>query len=272
MNVDVERSSPPPESTFVVRSFSFLLLYLNYPFTLLLRALWPVLHRVRLISYEETQPARRTCLWNPYESPSCDGRKPSQLLAEGWTLVRFAVSVLVYFLPCLGGPLVAWLFILRTFIYQANVLLFDGLRAGQQQRDPRIHGYTRSLLLLLVDYAEMIFWFGYLYHANWAWFEAKGILSNTGLEPLFKSWLTMVSMGSSSLTPTCPVGLRIVFAQSVIAALMLGIAIAMLVNQFPRRGTKDPAEIFVQEYHDHPSSPSPIVGKHVAATSQRRRR
>lgn len=231
------------ECSFITRCTSCTLSAVAYLFSLPGRLTWPFFAQFRPLS-DWRYPEFARDLWNCDLPPIWRGRCPSAASTELWVLIRLASSIIAYYrwIPPGWWFLVLALDVFRIPISQANVLLFDALKAARKERDPRIHSYTRSLILLVLNYAELVFWFGYFY----------GVYPSQFLDcprnPLLASWRSMVSMGASAPVPVCTTAHLVVWSQSVIALFMLLVAVAMLVNQFPRRGTKDRDEAAVTNY------------------------
>src|SRR5206468_2499479 len=94
---------------------------------------------------------------------------------------------------------------LRVFevvVTQTNVLLFDEWRARRRGVSYALRGYRRILILLLHNYAEVVFWFV----AALLVLNARGwlVLDNPSLSATFRA--TLLSMVAFSMEGVRPLG------------------------------------------------------------------
>lgn len=95
----------------------------------------------------------------------------SYLFVDIWVHGNFILSILVFLLWCSAS--VAWvtgvvlayaaLRLYEILIYQFNVIFFGKLRAKKKGQDNALLDPVRSVLSLLLNYIEVIFWFALFY-------------------------------------------------------------------------------------------------------------
>lgn len=117
--------------------------------------------------------------------------------------------------------------------YHVNVIIFDELRAKKKGERGELLSYRRSLILVLTNYIEIIFWFALAYKIT--------SYIDTVLTSLHLSFVTMTNFGKQ---PVEPQGLAqtIVPIQSAIGFFLLVLILAYFVSLLPRRKSKDPLE------------------------------
>lgn len=93
----------------------------------------------------------------------------SSLFSEIWVIFNLIMSITASLImtPHLNPSLSIALCVYAVwrsfdiFVYQVNVLLFDPIRVGRDQY--RIKSTTRMILMLIINFAEYIFWFSTIY-------------------------------------------------------------------------------------------------------------
>ncbi|WP_052947790.1 hypothetical protein [Aneurinibacillus tyrosinisolvens] len=127
---------------------------------------------------------------------------------------------------------------LRVFeiiVYQVNVLFFD----PYENQNYAVKSYRRMVILLLHNYAEIIFWFA----ASYLWISAifpsflpKGATS-TLFGTFMYSFLTMVGFGSNSISSETLSSINywhsVLLFQAVIGLFMTMICLARFIGLLP---------------------------------------
>ena len=167
-------------------------------------------------------------------------------VVEIWVILATVLSALALAV----GPVPAWLLpfialrVWEIIIYQANVLLFDPLRAEKQRETYDRHSYRRSLVLAILNYAEILLWFAAVYLVLAYDFAGKPehIPPNTSGLALYYSVITMSTLGYGDITPASPLTYALATVQPLIGLFFVLIIFSHLVNLLPRPGTKSESE------------------------------
>ena len=167
-------------------------------------------------------------------------------VVELWVLAATALSALAL----VAGPVPAWvlpLIALRVWeimIYQANVLLFDPLRAELRGDKYERHSYRRSLVLAFMNYAEILLWFAAVYLVLACEFAVKpeDLMPNTSGLALYYSVITMSTLGYGDITPASTLTYALATVQTVIGLFLVLLIFSQMVNLLPRPGTKEKGE------------------------------
>jgi len=125
--------------------------------------------------------------------------------------------------------------VLAIITTQINLLLFDEYREMKAGRPYRIRGFRRLIILLLQNYAEVIFWFAVLYrNMNWA-LATSGVNVDSFLVSLNFSFVTMTSFGQSSVFPQegTPAWI-LMLVQSTIGIIMALLVLSRFVSLIPK--------------------------------------
>lgn len=132
--------------------------------------------------------------------------------------------------------------VFEVVIYQINVLLFDEYRKRKSGESYAVRGYRRIVILLLNNYAEIIFWFA-LFYRNLTWaFETRGVMLNSFFASLNLSFATMTKFGFVDISPKQGLGEVLIFVQSAIGLFMAVLVIARFIALIPRPETMDELE------------------------------
>lgn len=140
----------------------------------------------------------------------------------------------------------------EVIIYQINVLLFAEYRAKKEEsrlkqlREPYVpyafRGFRRIVILLLHNYAEIIFWFALFYrNLDWAFETGKACL-NSFFTALNFSFVKMTTFGYTTIYPKEPWGDVLVFTQSAIGLFMALLILARFISFLPKPKTLDEFE------------------------------
>lgn len=168
---------------------------------------------------------------------------------EGLVLGNLIVSfILLCFWPLVSyhcwKDIVVLYAIIRIFeivIIQINLLLFDWYRKEKEREEYHVRGYLRILILLLHNYAEIVFWFAILY-LNWNWAFYNMGLALDPLVALNYSFATMTTFGHTVIIITENVGYLLTLIQSVIGLFMALLILARFISFIPRPPTSDKIE------------------------------
>lgn len=174
------------------------------------------------------------------------GVKGSHFFVEVWVLGNLVAALL-----CMGllqydlvPTWAAWFMLVYSFtrileitVYQVNVLLFD----PYQSANYNVKSYRRLVVLLIHNYAEVIFWFAtsYMVLANKF---GIGISQGSMMDTLLFSFKTMVTFGSSSLVSIEHVAHTIIFVQAIIGLFMTIVSLARFIGLLPKPVSQDSSE------------------------------
>lgn len=175
--------------------------------------------------------------------------KCEKTFVEVWVLGHLILSIiLLRFWSLLSSScckeLVVGYAIVRVFeivIIQTNLLMFDWYRKAKEKKPYRIRGYLRILILLLHNYAEIVFWFAILY-LNWSWAFANAGFSSDPLVALNYSFYTMTTFGHTDIIIANDVGYKMTLIQSVIGLFMVLLILARFISLIPTTWTSDKIE------------------------------
>ncbi len=132
--------------------------------------------------------------------------------------------------------------VFEVIIYQINVVLFGEYRAKKAGKPYAFRGFRRIVILLLHNYAEIIFWFALFYH-HWDWaFEAGRVALDSFLGALNFSFATMTSFGYTTIAPKETLGDVLTLIQSVIGLFMVLLILARFLSLLPKPKTLDEFE------------------------------
>lgn len=135
---------------------------------------------------------------------------------------------------------------LRVFeiaIYQINVLLFDEYRAVKAGKPYELHGYRRMVLLLLHNYAEIIFWLGCTYTVladDYVHKWDNG--AHTTLGAIYSSFITMTTFGDFDLLPKSDLAAIVLLFHATVGLFMTLLSLARFISLIPAPKTRDPIE------------------------------
>ena len=174
----------------------------------------------------------------------------SYCFVDGYVLGNLLLSIVLFYI-CSALNLHYWeaifLFyggirVFEVFIYQINVLLFDEYRAKKAGKTYVLGGFRRLVILLLLNYVEIIFWFA-LFYRNFIWaFETAKINLNSVLVYINFSFTTMTTFGYSTMLPKHNSGYILILIQSVIGLFMALLILARFISLIPMPKTLDKFE------------------------------
>ncbi len=174
------------------------------------------------------------------------GYEISYFFVDCWVLGWFACAVLSSFIvielyhPYLYAAIiiVSSIRILEMITYQMNVLMFH---PRSSKGISPLRGYRRSIILVIINYFEIIFWFTAYYLIS----RISGYISieQFSILTVFReSLLFMVGNSTNAFTfnSLCPLVLATL--QNVIGLFMTIVVLAHFVSLLPRRPTLDEEE------------------------------
>jgi fatty acid desaturase len=162
----------------------------------------------------------------------------SKRFVEGWVLGNLLLSF-VLLLICSFPNLHWWeaiavgygaIRVFEVFIYQINVLIFDEYRATKSGKSYPPINFRRSVLLLLHNYAEIIFWFALFYrNIDWVFKSGEAALDSFFVSLNF-SFVTMTTFGHTAISPTATMGDLLVLIESGIGLVMALLIVPTFVS------------------------------------------
>ena len=176
--------------------------------------------------------------------------KGNYRFVDGWVLGNLLFSI---GLLCIcSAPNLRWweviaigygsIRVFEVFIYQTNVLLFDEYRARKAGKTYAVRGFLRIVILLLHNYAEIIFWFALFYRNFDSAFETSGIVFNSFFVSLNFSFFTMTTFSHTTISPIHTVGSILVFIHSIIGLFMALLILSRFISLIPTPETLDEFE------------------------------
>jgi hypothetical protein len=126
--------------------------------------------------------------------------------------------------------------VFEIFVYQTKVILVDGYQVR-----PNVRSYRRTVICLLHNFIEIIFWFTFSYLVLIQWFdvaERKGSL----VQAFYMSFVTMTTFGPPNFNIDNSKAMGIIMAQSLVGLLITLISLARFVGLLPKPATLDKNE------------------------------
>jgi len=134
--------------------------------------------------------------------------------------------------------------VIEIAAYQVNVLLFDEYRAVKAGKPYELHGYRRIVLLLLHNYAEIIFWLGCTYTVLADDYVHKWDSgAHTTLGAIYSSFITMTTFGDFDLLPKSDLAAIILLFHATVGLFMTLLSLARFISLIPAPKTRDPIEL-----------------------------
>jgi hypothetical protein len=182
---------------------------------------------------------------------------------EVWASAQFILSI-VLLLICwslnlrwgqaiaTGAVIYGGIQVFTVVIYQINVLLFDWYRARKEELKNKREGvtytpyalrsYRRSVVLIMQNYVEIIFWFALFYRSlSWAFNSGRDSLASL-LDALNFSFFTMTTFGYTTITSKGTLGDILTLVQSAIGLVMALLVLASFISWLPKPKTLDEFE------------------------------
>jgi hypothetical protein len=176
--------------------------------------------------------------------------KGSYGFVDLWVLVNLICSLVCLFISSVSS--IRWweiiflsyagIRILEIIIYQINALLFDQYRAEKEGKRYVLGGYRRIVILLLLNYLEILFWFALFYRNFYSLFDSSNIQLNSVSGSLYFSLVTMSTLGYGDITPIDSLGQIFIVVQTLIGIFMALFIIARFISLLPRPGTLEESE------------------------------
>ena len=93
------------------------------------------------------------------------GLTENNAFIDGWVLAHAPLALILFLAdipawPTWAGLVIGGYGLFRTFeivVFQVNILLFDAYRAKRAGRHKDLVGYRRIVILLVINYAEVVF-------------------------------------------------------------------------------------------------------------------
>lgn len=150
------------------------------------------------------------------------------------TCVTFPALIKAYQPLAMGLTIYGAARIFEVINYQINALLFDEFRLNSAGKTLEIEDNRRRVVLLLHNFAEIIFWFAAVYIVFADHFEVKNSVGGGGvLMALYNSFVTTTTFGEYNISPSTNFGIAIILAQSSIGLLMTLISLAHFLSALP---------------------------------------
>lgn len=178
-------------------------------------------------------------------------RKPVRAYAvvEVWvlanTILAFVASLLANIAPT--SPILIFLLVygaLRVYeilVVQMNVLFFDEWRARSSGNKYSLRGYRRIALLLLHNFAEIVFWFVvilfFLQHSSHLMID-----NPTFITTFRASLLSMVSFSSDNVRALDSVASVILAIQSMVGIFMTILMLSRFISLIPAPASQEKTE------------------------------
>lgn len=189
--------------------------------------------------------------------------RESYRFVEGWVLGHLLLSIALLLICwalnlhwgeaiATGAVIYGGLRVIEVLVYLINVLLFDEYRARKEEHRLRkegityapyaLRGYRRIVILLLHNYAEIIFWFALFYrNLDWA-FQTFRVSLNSFFAALNFSFVTMTKFGYTTIYPKETLGDILTLIQSAIGLFMILLILARFISLLPKPKTLDEFE------------------------------
>jgi len=193
------------------------------------------------------------------------GSKDNRRRVELYVFVGFIGSFILSFLwPAIPCPelkllivVLAMLRIIETIVVQINALLFDWYRRGKEKKAAFwtdryvIRGYLRITLLLIANFAEIIFWFS-IFYQYFAW-AFNGLDLFNPVFTLNFSFYTMTTFGHVIIENNFEIfGYALTLAQAIIGLFMVLLILSRFISLFPKPPSDDEVEKFLEEESKKP--------------------
>jgi len=170
----------------------------------------------------------------------------STWFVDAWALGHLVISLLAVAIVTRypTGPIALGLVVYGVFrtveivILQLDIMLFEPYRRHKAHLPHSLRGYRRSVVLLLQNFGEIVFWFAAAYAILGCAELLQKDLSILGL--IRASFVTTISFGSSAPEVVGPEGLAMVAWQGLVGLLVTVLSLARLIGLLPRPDSRDP--------------------------------
>jgi hypothetical protein len=181
--------------------------------------------------------------------PWLQDKNRSYAVVETWVVAHTALALFAALLAHAGvaSTLVTVLLVYGGFrvfeivVTQVNVLLFDEWRARRAGRSYSLRGYRRILILLLHNYAEVVFWFvaALVSFNRWSWL----VLDDPSFSATFRATLlSMVAFSTEGVRPLGRYAGVLLTLQSLVGVFMTVLTLARFLSLMPTPATQEPTE------------------------------
>ncbi len=165
-----------------------------------------------------------------------------------WVLVHVVLAFLLFLVYIPAWPMWARLVIggyglFRTFeivVVQVNILLFDAYRAKRAGRHKDLVGYRRIVILLVINYVEILFWFALIYQAASELFQDATLTGRLAAFSL--SFTTMSSFGQSFAISDSNLAQCLILLQAGVGLFMAVAILSRFIGILPHQETEDESE------------------------------
>ncbi|OKP82182.1 ion channel [Paenibacillus sp. P32E] len=178
--------------------------------------------------------------------------KRKYLFVDIWVLAHTLLSVLSIIIMRYSsiGVIKQILFyygILRVFeifIYQLKINLLDNY-----EENATLRSYRRSILLLIHNFMEIIFWFTASYEFLMNWFDVAD-RSTSLIQAFYMSFVTMTTFGPPNFNIDNNPAMVIIMIQSVLGLFMTVVSIARFISMLPT----PKSQVLIENRNDTPLS------------------
>jgi len=170
----------------------------------------------------------------------------SYIFVDTWVLAHLLLSFAVlYVFQFVSWKLMQWILlavaaqrVIEMVTYQLNVLLVD------QFHNPNyaLGGYRRILILSIMNYIEMITWFGTFYYCWSTGFKDTGSVLSSPTGSLYFSLVTISTLGYGEVTPINNGTRALVILQILVGIFLLLLIISRVLSYLPKPHTLDKNE------------------------------
>lgn len=166
---------------------------------------------------------------------------------EVWVLLNLGTAIAAVFavtanaLSTLADVLLIYgaIRVLELCVYLAKVVLGDPFERTRRVHRYGVHGYRRTLVLAIHNYAEVVCWFAAAY-AHWqGWFDQPPGTLSTVRGALYYSIVTMTTVGYGDVRPASIEGRSLVAIHLAVAVFMAVVILGRFVSNLPAPETMD---------------------------------
>jgi len=174
-------------------------------------------------------------------------------MVDAWVLGNFAASIIALAIVCNSS--IAWIVvpiilyaaqrIIEATVYQINVVFFDAYRwAKSGGLSSPIKGYRRIVILILQNYAEMVFWFAALYSYSFLHFKESDTNPHgsetlkTFIGSLFHSVETMATL-EPTFVPADDFGRSLTIIHICVGVFVGIVVLGSVIGLLPQRPSLD---------------------------------
>lgn len=151
-------------------------------------------------------------------------------LSEWYVLIWFALLISFLFLPAIAViPLLTAYRLIEGFNYRLCIIFVDRYRS-----DWSLRSLNRSLMLLLINYCEMVVGFAVLYlYTGSVLLDKTQTLIATPWNALYFSVVTITTLGDGRFAPASTIGEILVCAEAAMGLVFLALVVSMFIGGIP---------------------------------------